>query len=133
MARKQKRTKEVDNVRAYSEGVAKNLADKLYGPQGPAWGTKLTEIEDLCLDIREVLSEELLNLALKRQAAVHDQQTQEKFRACPGCQRPLDWGDQETQERILETGAGAAEWSEPEGYCRRCRRAFFPSVAQSGD
>ena len=133
MARKQKRTKEVDNVRAYIQGVAKNLADKLYGPQGPAWGTKLTEIEDLCLDIREVLSEELLNLALKRQAAVHDQQTQEKFRACPGCQRPLDWDDQETQERILETEAGEAEWSEPEGYCRHCRRAFFPSVPQSGD
>ena len=132
MARKQKRTKEVDNVRSYLEGVAKNLADKLHGPQGPAWGTKLTAIEDLCLDIREVLSEELLNLALKRQAAVHDQQTQEPFRACPGCQRPLDWGDKETQERILETRAGAAEWSEPEGYCRRCRRAFFPSVAKPG-
>jgi hypothetical protein len=133
MARKQKRTKEVDNVRAYLEGVAKNLADKLYGPQGPPWGTKLAEIEDLCLDIREALSEELLNLALKRQAAVHDQQMQDKFRACPGCQRPLDWGDKETQERILETAAGEAEWSEPEGYCRRCRRAFFPSVPQSGN
>jgi uncharacterized protein YbaR (Trm112 family) len=133
MARKQKRTKEVDNVRAYLEGVAKNLADKLYGPQGPAWGTKLTEIEALCLDIREVLSEEFLNLALQRQAAVHDQQTQEKFRACPGCQRPLDWEDKQTQERILETEAGEAQWSEPEGYCRRCRRAFFPSVAQSGN
>jgi hypothetical protein len=56
MARKQKRTKEVDNLRPYLEGVAKNLADKLYGPQGPAWGTKLSQIEDLCLDIREVLS-----------------------------------------------------------------------------
>jgi hypothetical protein len=133
MARKQKRTKEVDNVRSYLKGVAKNLADKLYGPQGPAWGTKLTEIEDLCLDIREVLSEELLNLALQRQAAGHDQQLQEKFRACPGCQRPLDWGEQKTQERILETGAGEAEWSEPEGYCRHCRQAFFPSIPQSGD
>ena len=35
MARAKKRTKEVDNVRAYLEGVAKNLADKLYGAQGP--------------------------------------------------------------------------------------------------
>jgi len=120
-------------VRSYLEGVAKNLADKLYGPQGPAWGTKLTEIEDLCLDIREVLSEELLNLALQRQAAMHDQQLQKQFRACPGCQRLLDWEEKETQERVLETVAGAAEWSEPEGYCRRCRRAFFPSVAQPGD
>src|SRR5258708_38911807 len=104
MAQKQKRTKEVDNVRAYVQGVAKNLADKLYGPHGPAWGTKLAEIEDLCLDIREVLSEELLNQALQRQAAAHEQQSQQEFRACPGCQRPLDWGEKETQERLLETG-----------------------------
>jgi uncharacterized protein YbaR (Trm112 family) len=133
MARKQKRTKEVDNVRSYLEGVAKNLSDKLYGPQGPAWGTKLSDIEALCLDIREVLSEELLNLALERQAAAHGQQTEGGFQVCPSCQRPLNWDKQETQERIVETDAGAAEWSEPEGYCRRCRRSFFPSVSQSGD
>lgn len=133
MAYKQMRTKEVDHVRAYLQGVAKNLADKLYGPQGPAWGTKLTEIEELCLDIREVLSEELLNLAVERQAAGHDQQKRAEFRVCPGCQRPLDWGEGKTQERVLETQAGAANWSEPEGYCRQCRRAFFPSVPQSGD
>ena len=133
MARKQKRTQGGDSVRAYLEGVAKNLADKLYGPRGPVWGTKLGEIEALCLDIREVLSEELLNLALQRQAAAHDQQTPESFRACPGCQRPLDWEEKQTQERLLETEVGAAHWSEPEGYCRRCRRAFFPSVPQSGD
>jgi hypothetical protein len=133
MARKQKRTKEVDNVRAYLQGVAKNLADKLYGPQGPVWGTKLSAMEDLCLDIREVLSEELLNQALQRQATAHTQQSPAEFRACPGCQRPLDWEEKETQERLVETGAGAAEWSEPAGYCRPCRRSFFPSVPQSGD
>jgi uncharacterized protein YbaR (Trm112 family) len=133
MARKQKRTKEVDNVRSYIEGVAKNLVDKLYGPQGPAWGTKLSEIEALCLDIREVLSEEVLDLALQRQAAAHEQQTGETFRVCPSCQRPLNWDKKEVQERIVETDAGEAEWSEPEGYCRRCRRSFFPSVPKFGD
>jgi hypothetical protein len=132
MARARKRTKEVDNVRAYLEGVAKNLADKLYGAQGPAWGTKLSEIEALLLDIREVLSEELLGLALQRQAAAHEQ-SQEKFRSCPSCQRPLAWDKQETQERVVETDVGEAQWAEPEGYCRRCRRSFFPSVPQSGD
>jgi len=133
MAQKQKRTKEVDNVRAYLEGVAKNLADKLYGPAGPVWGTKLSEIEALCLDVREILSEELLTLAVQRQAAAHDQQTEEKFRNCPSCQRPLDWDKKEKQERILTTDAGEAEWSEPEGFCRRCRRSFFPSVEGAGD
>lgn len=133
MAQKQKRTKEVDNVRPYIEGVAKNLVDKLYGAQGPAWGTKLSDIEALCLDIREVLSEEVLDLALQRQAAAHAQQTEQQFRVCPSCQRPLKWDKKETQERVVETDAGTAEWSEPEGYCQRCRRSFFPSVPKSGD
>src|SRR5262245_53090048 len=133
MARKQQRTAEVDNVRSYIEGVAKNLVDKLYGPQGPAWGTKLSQIEALCLDIREVLTQELLDVALQRQAAAHEQQTAAEFRVCPSCQRPLNWDKKETQERIMATDAGEAEWSEPEGYCRRCRRSFFPSIAQPGD
>lgn len=133
MGRKNKRTKEVEIVRDYIEGVAKNLADKLYGPSGPVWGTKLTEIEALCLDVREVLSERLLELALERQAEAHPEQTDSQFRVCPGCQRPLDWEAKETQERIVQTDAGETEWSEPEGYCNRCRRSFFPSVAQSGD
>ena len=47
MARAKKRTPKVEELRPYVEGVAKNLVEKLYGPQGPAWGTKLTEIEDL--------------------------------------------------------------------------------------
>ena len=32
----------------------------------------------------------------------------------------------EANPRILQTRAGEAEWPEPEGYCDRCRRAFFP-------
>ena len=133
MGRKKQRTKEVENVRAYIEGVAKNLADKLYGPKGPVWGTKLSEIDDLCLEVREILSERLLKLALERQAAAHGEQTDSQFRVCPSCQRPLDWDPQEAQERIVQMNAGKAEWAEPEGYCNRCRRSFFPSVTQSGD
>ena len=41
-----KRTPKVEEVRGYVEGVAKNLVDKLYGPEGPPWGTTLTELED---------------------------------------------------------------------------------------
>ena len=69
MAPAKKRTPKVEEVRPYVEGVAKNLVDKLYGPDGPAWGTKLTEIEDLFLAIREALTERMLADALARQAA----------------------------------------------------------------
>lgn len=130
MGRTKKRTAKVEEVRPYVEGVAKNLVDKLYGPQGPAWGTTLTDIEDLLLEVREVLTEKMLDLALAHQAAVRDA-SPPAYRTCPTCQQPLDCGD--ANPRLLQTRAGEAEWSEPEGSCPRCRRAFFPSVQEPGD
>jgi hypothetical protein len=129
MARAKKRTPQVENVRPYVEGVAKNLVDKLYGPDGPAWGTKLTEIEDLVLAVRAVLSEKLLAEALARQTAAHAQ-SPPLYRTCPSCQQPLACA--EANERIVETRAGEAAWAEPEGYCDRCRRSFFPSSQEPG-
>jgi hypothetical protein len=129
MARSKKRTPKVEEVRPYVEGVAKNLVDKLYGPDGPAWGTTLTEIEDLLLAIREVLTEKMLADALTRQAAAQPTGPG-AARTCPGCQQPLPCPD--TNERILDTRVGEAEWAEPEGYCDRCRRSFFPSVQEPG-
>jgi hypothetical protein len=129
MARAKKRTPKVEEVRPYVEGVAKNLIDKLYGPDGPAWGTKLTEIEDVILAVREVLSERMVADALARQAEAQAKGAA-VYRTCPGCHEPLACED--ANERILDTRAGEAEWSEPEGYCRRCRRSFFPSVQEPG-
>jgi hypothetical protein len=130
MARAKKHTPKVEEVRPYVEGVAKNLVDKLYGPDGPAWGTRLSEIEDLLLDLRAVLTETMLDESLARQAAAHGRQPG-ATRACPGCQQPLACDD--SNARIVQARAGEAEWSEPEGLCPRCRRAFFPSVPESGD
>jgi uncharacterized protein YbaR (Trm112 family) len=127
MPRSKKRTPKVEEVRSYVEGVAKNLVDKLYGPDGPPWGTRLTEIEDLLLAVREVLTEKMLDDALARQATA---QAPPAVLTCPGCQQPLACDD--TNERVLDTRAGEAEWAEPEGYCRHCRRSFFPSVQEPG-
>jgi hypothetical protein len=129
MPRSTQRTPQVEEVRPYVEGVAKNLVDKLYGPDGPAWGTKLAEIEDLLLALREVLTEKMLDDALARQAAAQAQAPPAAL-TCPGCQQPLVCPD--TNARILATRAGEAEWAEPEGYCDRCRRSFFPSVEEPG-
>jgi hypothetical protein len=129
MARAKKRTPKVEEVRPYVEGVAKNLIDKLYGPDGPPWGTRLTEIEDLFVAIRDVLGERMLADALARQAAAQAQGSV-GYRTCPGCQQPLTCPDR--NERIVQTQVGAAAWAEPEGYCDRCRRSFFPSVQEPG-
>ena len=129
MAQAKKRTSEVEEVRPYVEGVAKNLIDKLYGPEGPAWGTQLSEIEDLFCAIRDVLSEKMLADALTRQAAAQANGPF-PYRRCPSCQQPLACPD--SNERLVETRAGDAEWAEPEGYCDRCRRSFFPSIQEPG-
>ena len=129
MPRAKKRTPQVEEVRSYVQGVAKNLVDKLYGPDGPAWGTPLTEIEDLLLEVRQVLTEEMLAQGLARQAAALDAAPAAAC-CCPTCEQPLAC-DQRNQ-RILQTRAGEARWAEPQGYCRRCRRSFFPSSAGPG-
>lgn len=132
MARKEQRSPEVEEVRAYLEGVAKNLADRLWGPQGPKWGTKLTELEDLVVGIRDVLSQRMLDLGLQRQAATPVEERPLAFRHCPGCgQAPPAAADDPTEPRLVQTRGGEAQWQEPRHYCRKCRQAFFPSVEES--
>ena len=133
MARFKISTRQADPVRPYLEGVAKSLVDRLYGAQGPAWGTKLSEIEDTVLAIRQVLSEKMLDEALQRQADTAEQRPAD-FRCCPKCgQEVAKDPDKDDDPRVLKTKAGEAEWQEPVTYCRKCRRSFFPSDQESGD
>jgi hypothetical protein len=129
MARNRKTTPEVDKVRPYVEGVAKSLVDRLYGPNGPPWGTRLTELEDVVLAVREMLSERMLDQALQRQADASERPPE--YQACPGCGQPVR--PQEPEPRLLQTRGGEAEWQEPHTYCRKCRQAFFPSEQEPGD
>ena len=94
----------------------------------------MTELEDVVVAIREVISEKMLAQALQRQAATVEQRPQ-KYRDCPGCggavlNKP---GDDEAEARSVLTRGGQADWVEPEKYCRKCRRSFFPSEQESGD
>lgn len=51
--------------------------------------------------------------------------------ACPQCQKLARWKGQ--RKRRIETRRGAIHVSEPEYYCPRCRRSFFPSDQRAGD
>jgi len=84
MARAAKATTVVDEIQNYLNGVAKSLVDRLYGPNGPAWGTRLSELEATVVAIRQHLSERMLHDVLQRQAATVDERP-EAFRACPWC------------------------------------------------
>jgi len=128
MARHQDVCQEVVSNKAYLEGVAKTLIEKLYGPDGPPWGTTFEDLEELVVQLGQTVSRELLRQALQKQAA--GPVPAEKQR-CPGCQQPPQLSDPEP--RILATRIGDTAWNEPSAYCPRCRRSFFPSVGESGD
>jgi hypothetical protein len=130
MASVKRPSSSAEAARPYLEGVAKNLADRIWGPNGPAWGTSLTDLENLVVSLQQILSEKMLQLALQRQADDEAQRTAE-FRQCPSCSGPTEPRDPEP--RIVNTRAGEAQWQEPQAHCTRCRRAFFPSVQKPGD
>jgi hypothetical protein len=121
---------EVEALRPYLEGVAKKLAHDLFGPNGPAWGTTLTELEDIALQARSIVTEKFLTLSLEQQAATPADERPAEMRTCPDCQRPFG-AAHEPEPRTLSTRAGEAAWSEPKGYCTCCRRFFFPSEQKS--
>ena len=129
MVRTEKAPREVDNCRCLVKGMAKNLADRLWGPDGPAWGTKLSELEDIVVELRQVLSEKMLSLAVQRQA---DTQTERplEYRECLSCHQPPE--PREPEPRLVKARGGEVEWKEPHDYCSRCRRAFFPSDQKLG-
>ena len=120
----------IESLRPLLDGLAKNIAQRLYGPDGPAWGTLLSELEDDAVAVRTFLAERLLHHALERQAQLPLEQRPAEVRTCPSCRGPLETRDSES--RIVQTRGGEAEWSEPHLYCPSCRKAFFPSVALPG-
>ena len=132
MARYQVSTAAADPVRPYLEGVAKSLVDRLYGEDGPAWGTKLVAIEDTIKAVRQVLSEKMLDEALQRQANTVEQRPAD-LQCCPQCGQEVARDPDGDDCRIQQTDVGEAEWREPATYCRPCRRSFFPSDQESGD
>jgi hypothetical protein len=130
MATQEKTPPEVEKCRCLLEGSAKNLADRLYGAVGPPWGTSYSELERTALRLGRAVRKRFLHLALSRQAAT--------FRAAPPapqCQCPSGGGDTTeapAEPRILHSRAGDAEWLEPQRYCRRCRKAYFPQSKSLG-
>src|SRR5437879_1673717 len=108
MAKNKKASSEVDKEHAYIQGVAKNLVDRLYGPSGPPWGTQFTELEDTIAAVRRVLTEEMFQQALARQA--NQAARPPSYDACPGCGRPTRPSDLPEPRRI-ETGQGDAIWT----------------------
>ncbi len=128
MFRTNRPTESVATLDTLIGGVAKQFVERLYGPDGPAWGTHFRDLEELTYQIGQAVGRQMLDRALQQQAATAVPARDER---CPSCQRPGTAA--EPEPRIVTTRAGDAEWSEPARHCPRCRRAFFPAVETIGD
>ena len=130
MAMHEKQPAEVENCRFLLQGAVKNLADRLYGPQGPAWRTSFSRLEEVAVLLGEALQKNLLAALLARQAAAFHSAAPADTCHCPSC-----GGDtlaRDPEPRIVQSCAGDAEWSEPHRYCPKCRKAFFPQSQALG-
>lgn len=130
MVTAEKAPQEVDNCRHLLAGLAKNLVDRLYGPDGPAWGTSFAEVEQVAWRLADVVRKNFLDLALSRQAAAFLRDCPAPLCLCPTCGR--DTLPQDPEPRVLFARVATVEWLEPHRHCRKCRKAFFPQSKSLG-
>jgi len=107
------------------KAIARELRQEVYGVSGTAiWGTKFTEIEDLGVEIGDLLAREVIGQSLEDQAG---------SMAVPPTATRSDEKVGEVEVRTIQSRRGEVSWPEPKGYDKPSRKAFFPSVASSGD
>ena len=115
-------------LRERIRAVAKELRRDLWGPKGyPPWGTRFVEMEEETADVGDALACELLAQGLEEQA----EREGHVAGKCSGCGEPIPVG--EIAGRLLQAKRGEAAWQESYGECKRCRKAFFPSLPSLGN
>jgi hypothetical protein len=117
----------IDQIHLSLQGTAKNANHKLWGPDGPPWGTSFADLEELAVQIGQVVAREVLQQALDAQAQTPPP---DGGLICPCCGKATDLTDPEPH--TAKSRAGEVTWSEPASTCRHCRKAFFPSEQEPG-
>ena len=115
-------------LRERIKGMTAELRREMWGLGGaPAWGMTFAEIEDQTGEIGDAVACGLLSEGLQKQAETAGHVAGK----CGGCGEAIPL--EEIAGRLLQAKRGEAIWQESFGRCKRCRKAFFPSVASSGD
>ena len=84
----------------------------------------MTQVEDFAAQIGDAVAARIMEQELASREAEHD-------RNCPCCHKPGHL--KRRRRRTVQTKRGAIEIAEPEFYCGRCRKSFFPGVEETGD
>jgi hypothetical protein len=98
------------------------MAEQAASAAGAGWPL-FTVLEDAAIAVGDAIMQEIVELELARHAA-------EQNHECPQCgQRG---SRKKERQRVIQTRRGEVKFTEPEFYCPRCRRAFFPSLGSTG-
>ena len=111
--------------------VATDLRQELWGEGGcPEWGTKFTQIEDECCEVGDLLARELMGQGLDEQGLDEQAEVKEGPQQCGVCGRNAV--EDELEPKIITTRRGDIAWQQRKYYCKRCRKALFPSGRRVG-
>lgn len=95
-----------------------------HGPVSAEPGVALfTAIEDFACNLGDMIAQEFM----RRQIVERDEPGAP---CCPECKRP--GLRKKKRQRAVVTRRGPVELTEPECYCKRCRKSFFPSLGATG-
>jgi hypothetical protein len=119
-----KAQEEREEIRQFAE----QLRPKVYAKGHADWGTLVSEIEELGVQIGDAVRREFVQQAVGQQACVEAESGREHRR--PTCDGPL--GPRDRDPRTLLTRRGEIAWQEPQAFCAKSRKAFFPSVEEYG-
>jgi hypothetical protein len=120
--------RKAQEVREEIRQFAEQLRRRVYAQGHPDWGTLFSEIEEVGVQIGDAVCREFVQQGVSQQACADGGCGREN--RCPTCDGPLEPRDAEP--RPLLTRRGEIAWQEPQAYCPKCRRAFFPSVEEFG-
>jgi hypothetical protein len=103
--------------------LGRMISAEKYGDDGPPIDLTWNEIEELGHEIGKLTATEFDQTVQRQQAEKFDRQHN-----CPKCGKS---SGPSVKHRDLITRDGPADLSEPEFYCVRCERSFFPSTDSS--
>jgi uncharacterized protein with PIN domain len=113
--------------KARASELMKELAELLASAENSDGSFKTFDQMELAANaigdqVTTMLTQKCLEKALASKSHTH---------RCPKCNRvgdPLE----EPDPRVLQTSRGEVQWNEDEYFCRKCRKAFFPSDRTTG-
>ena len=117
-----------ERLRLRLADVAEQLQEEFGDVSAGENGCLLEAVEDWAIEVGDQLARQVMS---QQAARVAREQPAAEECPCPKCQQPARWRGQ--RKRRIETRRGTIHVPEPEYFCTRCRRSFFPGDPSVGD